>query len=77
MNKNTLNPSHDLAWEQWSHWGLRRFKFDLLAVDQILNLVLQSLTVVGVVPRAIRMVSTFYIRIVLRRRGIRFLRRIL
>ena len=65
---NALNFGHDLAWEHWSHWGLRRVKFDLLDVDKILNLVLQSLTVVGVVPMTIRMVSTFYIRNVLRRR---------
>ena len=55
MNKNLA-----MLW-QWSgdHVGsLRRLELDLFGIDHVLNFVLQCPTVLSIVPRAIRMIST-------------------
>ena len=65
------------------HWGRNhirlfgRIKFYLLGVDQVLDFVLKSPTVVGIMPYIVRVVSTFFIGVVIWRRGIRVLWRFL
>ena len=58
---------HLAVWHEFQHPN----------VDQILNLVLQGPTVVGVVSRAVGVVNTECVRIKVRREDIELLRRVL
>ena len=56
-------------WGRNHIWLFERIEFYLLGVDQVLDFVLKSQTIVGIMPYTVRVVSTFCIGVVILRRG--------